>query len=791
MENRMAKCIAYIFVVLVTINIIQIEYSYAQAVTDIDNTDSDDNIVKILGIDPTSYPKIKVNIFVDELCAATGDLVKDDFEVAEDGNGVAIDNFYFTGRASGEKLDLAVVFDETDTMADEIDTMQSKVDDLTNKIKSSNIDARYSLVTFKTEILPKIEWTDDADVFKREVDLLRASGGNYQRPEDSLGGVATALSFGFRPDAQKIIIVITDEPSMQRGDGWSNSPYHKDDVIEKLQNAGVMLVAVSSDFRYGTIPSNIPRSNLPLYADMRDLALNSGGLWIDIDSADFSVILDQLKDVITGTYVIEYTSPDLTPKINRAVTVSVNSPECVDDKASSIYIAPVSATVPNEPPVIRAMTPNKTSPQEADAIITWTIDATDPNSDQVLYRFFLDDEPVTDWTAKKSWRWPASDPGLYRVEGQVRDGKHAGTHETDDRKLASFEITGFNETEVVFPDPNLEAAVRTAIDKPDDPIYARDLEQIDRLEADGRDIKDITGLEYCSNLQYLDLGSNQINDVSPPAGLTNLQYLNLVDNRITDASPLAGLTNLQYLNLVGNQITDASPLAGLTNLQYLYLVGNKITDVSPLAGLTNLQSLYIKDNQITDVSPLAGLTNLEKLDLVGNQITDIYPLAGLTNLQDLYLGSNKITGVSPLAGLSNLQKLDLGSNKILDVSPLASLTNLQGLDLRSNQITSVYPLAGLSNLEVLDLGNNKITSASPLAGLTNLQKLDLGNNRINDVYPLTGLTNLQDLYLGNNKITSVYPLAGLSNLQKLDLRGNRIIDASSLAGLTAEISYND
>jgi hypothetical protein len=429
--------------VLLAANIFGIGCSQAQP-------EHSDNIINILGIDPTAYPKIKVNIFVDELCAATGNLVKDDFTVEEDGTGVAIDNFYFTGKASGQMLDLAVVFDETDTMADEIRAMKSNVDDLTNKIKASDIDARYSLVTFKNEVMPKIEWTADPEVFKREVNQLRASGGYYQRPEDSLGGVAKALSFGFRPDAQKIIIVITDEPSMQRGDGWSNSTYHQDDVQLDLIDAGVMLVAVSPDFRSRSIPSNIPRSDLPLYADMRDLAQNSGGLWIDIYSADFSVILDQLEDIITGTYVIEYTSPTTTTSGSRTVSVSVNAPDGVEGIASSTYMAPAIAVAPNEPPIITALISDKMTPQEASSVITWAAEAADTDGDQILYRFFLDDEAMTDWTEDNTWKWEVSaEAGSYRIEAQVRDGLHAGPNGMDNRKSVIFEISEQNSPPII------------------------------------------------------------------------------------------------------------------------------------------------------------------------------------------------------------------------------------------------------------------------------------------------------------------------------------------------------
>jgi hypothetical protein len=194
--------------------------------------------------------------------------------------------------------------------------------------------------------------------------------------------------------------------------------------------------------------------------------------------------------------------------------------------------------------------------------------------------------------------------------------------------------------EVKFPDPNLEAAIRTAINKPEGAIYAADLEELKRLSAPEKNIKDIAGIEHCSNLQTLSLYSNQITDVSPLSKLTNLQWLGLSGNKITDVSPLSKLTNLQSLDLIGNKITDVSPLSKLTNLQDLYLFSNQITDVSPLSKLTNLQWLYLNYNQITDVSPLSKLTNLQSLYLGGNKITDVSPLSKLTNLQSLYLIGN-------------------------------------------------------------------------------------------------------------------------------------------------------
>ena len=274
----------------------------------------------------------------------SGNLKKEDFKVKEDDNEAAIDNVYFSGNASGQKIDLAIVFDETTSMDEEINALKSKVKDLTQKINSSKLDARYSLVTFNgADVKTKINWTNDADSFRNIVGKLSTSGGNTDLPENSLDGIERALSFGFRPDAQKVIIVVTDEPSQQKGDGKSNSAYTMEDVKSDLLNSGAMLIAVSPDFRNPNVDPNVPRSNLPKYADMRVLANETGGLWIDMNSADFSTILKQIQGILTGIYVIEYTSTE-TPSENRTVFISVDVPGCVVDNTSSFYDRQTTAT---------------------------------------------------------------------------------------------------------------------------------------------------------------------------------------------------------------------------------------------------------------------------------------------------------------------------------------------------------------------------------------------------------------------------------------------------------------
>ena len=335
-------------------------------------------------------------------------------------------------------------------------------------------------------------------------------------------------------------------------------------------------------------------------------------------------------------------------------------------------------------------------------------------------------------------------------------------------------------TVVSIPDANLRAAIEATLGKASGaPVTVADMKTLTALPVPGADIRDLTGLEFATNLTDLNLRYNYgITDVSPLSGLTNLKIFTLGCNRFTDLSLLSGLTNLTYLQ-VGARATDISWLSGLTNLTRLYLGNNNIKDISPLAGLTNLTELNFSGNDLTDISPLAGLTKLTRLELLRNDITDISPLAGLTNLDYLDLRHNNITDISPLAGLINMGSLYISDNDIRDTSPLSGLTaNLFYLDLDNNDITDISPLAGLSRVGVLNLGGNNITDIPPLSGLTRLNYLRLGFNNLTDISPLSSLTRRIDLDLKFNNLTDISPLSGLTRLRSLDLRGNPLNDSS-------------
>ena len=283
--------------------------------------------------------------------------------------------------------------------------------------------------------------------------------------------------------------------------------------------------------------------------------------------------------------------------------------------------------------------------------------------------------------------------------------------------------------QVHIPDPNLRAAVAEALGKsPNAPITVEEMKRLRRIDAFGRGIRDLTGIQSATNLNRLVVENDQVSDISPIAGLINLKELSFEDNPVSDISPVRDLTNLVHLELDSTQISDLSPVSGLINLEYLNFSNCNVSDLSPVAGLINLESVRFSHNEVSDIAPFAGLINLKSIGTWGNPISNLSPLAGLTNLEHLDICGAELSDLSPLVGLTTLTKLWLPGNGISDISPLVGLTGLTSLALSFNDISDISPLAGLTNLKWLAVEHNDISNFSPLDGLRANTKIDWHNN---------------------------------------------------------------
>ena len=147
--------------------------------------------------------------------------------------------------------------------------------------------------------------------------------------------------------------------------------------------------------------------------------------------------------------------------------------------------------------------------------------------------------------------------------------------------LVFFVNVAFSQSQSIqIPDYYLEKAIRNQMDKPTGNLTQKDLESLTRLVAIGRNITNLTGLEYAINLITLYLGNNKIANLEPLANLQKLRTLNLNGNLIENVQPLASLTQLKQLALDHNKITDITSLKTLKNLRGVTFNFNRIKSIT-------------------------------------------------------------------------------------------------------------------------------------------------------------------------------------------------------------------
>ncbi|MBZ6021722.1 NEAT domain-containing protein [Bacillus cereus] len=159
------------------------------------------------------------------------------------------------------------------------------------------------------------------------------------------------------------------------------------------------------------------------------------------------------------------------------------------------------------------------------------------------------------------------------------------------------------------------------------PITKEDLLQIKKLEIlkeKGNEIKDITGLEYMTNLEKLTLEGVGLKNIEFISNLKQLNNVNVSHNQIEDITPLSSLENLQWLNLADNHIKDVTVIGSMLNLFSLNLAGNEIRDVRPLIQLGQWFTIDVgRQNIILNDAKINEEIQIPVYDLEGESIENI------------------------------------------------------------------------------------------------------------------------------------------------------------------------
>ncbi|MDD1742629.1 MAG: hypothetical protein LUQ47_04770, partial [Methanotrichaceae archaeon] len=128
---------------------------------------------------------------------------------------------------------------------------------------------------------------------------------------------------------------------------------------------------------------------------------------------------------------------------NNQIEVRVKDEEYPDpDRFDNNKTTSFTIIAVNKKPVITGLYADKTSPQEVGATVTWLVESDDPENDPLLYRFYVDGKPLTNWSKQNEWSWQTDKThiGNNQIEVQVRDGSHSDPDGYDYHKSSDFAI---------------------------------------------------------------------------------------------------------------------------------------------------------------------------------------------------------------------------------------------------------------------------------------------------------------------------------------------------------------
>ena len=207
--------------------------------------------------------------------------------------------------------------------------------------------------------------------------------------------------------------------------------------------------------------------------------------------------------------------------------------------------------------------------------------------------------------------------------------------------LAALADVAINSTN--FPDANFRAFLES--EYPSHTITTSQLNSRTELLMESKNIADLTGIQYFTQLTKLDCWSNKITSVNLSAN-TKLKYLNLGYNKLTSIN-VSAHTDLEELYLQNNQLSSSLNVTHHSRLSTLWVHNNaslvavncsdnNLTNFE-VSGCTSLTTLECYDNiNLSTITGLASCTNLMYLDCEECRITDLSALSGMANLAEIY-----------------------------------------------------------------------------------------------------------------------------------------------------------
>ncbi len=290
-----------------------------------------------------------------------GNLRPDNLQVFEDGKLAKI--LDFRGVGQGRPVDIVFVMDVTESMQPYIDAIKQNMVNFAHDLASNNRDYRLGLVTFEDYVVSKYPdcncpyqktMTSNVNQFIDWVGTLHASGGG-DIPEDQLDALAYASSFPFRPQAQGIIIIITDAPPHHKGDGSANTQHDQafwdhhqkgQDVTDLTGSDVAAMMKRNGLTLYAVVP---PPFIAPEYAEIVE-ATHGRSYNIVTEEGRFASLVREIGHSIATEYSLTYRTPrPIEDGTDRRVELKISYEGQTGSAATSYQVHGVGGATINVP----------------------------------------------------------------------------------------------------------------------------------------------------------------------------------------------------------------------------------------------------------------------------------------------------------------------------------------------------------------------------------------------------------------------------------------------------------
>lgn len=385
-------------------------------------------------------------------------------------------------------------------------------------------------------------------------------------------------------------------------------------------------------------------------------------------------------------------------------------------------------------------------------------------------------------------------------------------------------VDGSSQPTNVIPDLNFKQVLNRQLANYDlyAPISSTEMAAFTSIYAYDKNIQSAQGIEHATNLEQLNLSSNQLTtiDISHNTKLvrveldfnkldgidisknTKLDYLSLQDTNLKDIDT-SNNTKLKHLNLNYNVLTTID-LSTNTLLTSLSLNNNNLKNLN-LESNSKLKNVYANNNYIRNINYDESIVtkNKAKLDLSNQTIsyTDIPKLDGNVSFENIvYHNSNP---VAP-NGISNNGSYDTSGNT-LNWTDLASEVNqvsfnfelgLQGgkysgkVDLslteQSPETENVVPDDNFRKVINEQLGKSDLLAPVTAQEMSTITSLDASDKQIKSAQGIEYAVDLEFLQLAENQLTSI-DFGGIKAIEYLNLSSNELTDIN-ISNMTNMIS---